>query len=235
MRNQSFAFKEFTIRQDKCSMKISTDSVLIGAWAEAAKAKTILDIGTGTGVIALMLAQRSSAKIDAIDIDLNSVQQAKENFQQSKWKSRLKVHHTSLQDFYPLNIYDIIVSNPPYFPCPHSHKEKEGAQARYTHKLSFAELADNVVRLLSPKGSFYVIFPIHEGAYFTNEAEKKKLYLTNYTWVKTSSRKKFPKRILMRFESHRQRDINDNLFVIQSDNRYTDEYKALTRDYYMNF
>src|ERR1051325_1482144 len=136
MRNQSFAFKEFTIRQDKCSMKISTDSVLIGAWAEAAKAKTILDIGTGTGVIALMLAQRSSAKIDAIDIDLNSVQQAKENFQQSKWKSRLKVHHTSLQDFYPLNIYDIIVSNPPYFPCPHSHKEKEGAQAGSTHNFS---------------------------------------------------------------------------------------------------
>lgn len=235
MRNHSFAFKEFVVRQDKCPMKISTDSVLIGAWAEVTKAKTILDIGTGTGVIALMLAQRSSAKIDAIDIDPKSVSQAEENFVQSKWKARLKAHYTSLQNFFPLKIYDVIVSNPPYFPCPLTHKEKEDAQARYTHTLSFADLADHVVRLLSPKGSFYVILPIHEGAYFTNEAEKKKLFLTSYTWVKTTTRKKFPKRILMRFESYKKKDLNDNLFVIQSDNRYTDEYKALTKDYYVHF
>ena len=216
-------------------MKISTDSVLIGAWADAKKAKAILDIGTGTGIIALMLAQRSSAKIDAVDICKDACSQAKENFSQSKWNKRLNVHHTSVQNFSPLKIYDVIVSNPPFFPCPLSHTEKDGAQARFTHKLSFTELADDVVRLLAPKGSFYVILPIHEGAHFTNEAEKRKLYLTQYTWVKTTSRKKFPKRILMQFEFFRQPIDEDNLLVIQSDNRYTDEYKELTKEYYMKF
>lgn len=235
MRKSTFAFKEFVIRQDKCAMKISTDSVLIGAWAEIGKAKNILDIGTGTGIVALMLAQRSSAKIDAIDIDKKSCLQAQENFAASKWHRRLQVHNSALQDFYPMKIYDIIVSNPPFFPCPLSHKEKEGSQARFTHKLSFTELADNVCRLLAPKGSFYVIMPIHEGACFTNEAEKKKLFLTNYTWVKTTNRKKFPKRILMRFEFFKREIKEDNLLVIQNENRYTPEYKKLTQGYYMHF
>ena len=235
MPKTTFAFKEFVVRQNKCPMKISTDSVLIGAWAKIDKAKTILDIGTGTGIIALMLAQRSAAKIDAIDIDDKSCLQAKENFEESKWKSRLKVHHTTLQNFYPMKIYDVIVSNPPFFPCPLSHKEKEDAQVRYTHKLSFEELADNVVRLLSPKGSFHVILPVHEGAYFTNEAEKRKLFLTNYSWVKTTDRKKFPKRILMCFEFFKKNIPEDKLIVIQSDNRYTNDYKELTKAYYLNF
>lgn len=235
MPKSTFAFKEFVVRQDKCSMKISTDSVLIGAWADATKAKTILDIGTGTGIIALMLAQRSAAKIAAIDIDDKSCLQATENFERSKWKSRLKVHHTPLQNFYPLQLYDVIVSNPPFFPCPLSHKGKEDAQARYTHKLSFEELADNVVRLLSPKGSFYVILPVHEGAYFTNEAEKRKLFLVNYSWVKTTSRKKFPKRILMCFEFFKKNIQEEKILVIQSDNRFTNDYKELTKEYYLNF
>lgn len=235
MPHSVFAFKEFTVKQDKSPMKISTDSVLIGAWADVSKAKSILDIGTGTGVIALMLAQRSTAKIDAIDIDEKSVQQAKENFEHSKWSSRLKIYKTQFQKFHPLKIYDVIVSNPPFFPCPSSHTDKEGAHARFTHKLSFTELADNIVRLLAPKGSVYIIMPVHEGAYFTNEAEKKNLYLTNYTWVKTTTRKKFPKRILMRFEFSRKEIQDDKLLVIQSGNVYTDEYKHLTRDYYIHF
>ena len=235
MSNTIFAFKEFVVHQDKCSMKISTDSVLIGAWVDTAKAKRILDIGTGTGIIALMLAQRSSAKIDALDICPDGCAQATENFSGSKWSERLKVHCTALQEFSSLEKYDIIVSNPPFFPCPKTHKEKEGSQAWFTHKLSFNELADNVIRLLSKNGSFYVILPVHEGAYFTNEAEKRKLFLVNYTWVKTTSRKKFPKRILMRFEFSKQNIQDDNLLVIQRDNHYTDDYKELTKDYYLHF
>ena len=232
---KTFTFKEFAVRQDKCSMKISTDSVLIGAWVDPSKAKRILDIGTGTGVIALMLAQRSSAKIDAIDIDSGACLQATINFLKSDWSNRLRTHHSSLQEFSSQERYDIIVSNPPFFPCPSTHKEKEGAQARFTHKLSFGELAENVIRLLSPKGSFYCILPIHEGAYFTNEAEKRNLFLTNYIWVKTTDRKKFPKRISMRFEFSRKNIQDDKIIVIQTDNRYTDEYKELTKEYYIKF
>ena len=233
MRNSHFSFKEFTVKQDKCSMKLGTDSVLIGAWANKEKPKRILDIGTGTGVIALMLAQRFTAEIDAIDICPEACSQTKENFSQSKWSSRLTLHHCALQDFAPKKKYDLIVSNPPYFPLPSSHKEKKGAQAWFTHLLPFAELAEGVVRLLSSKGSFCVILPIHEGAAFTNEAEKRKLFLTNFVWVKTTSRKKTPKRILMEFEFTQKQEITDSLFVIQSENKYTDEYKELVKDYFL--
>jgi tRNA1Val (adenine37-N6)-methyltransferase len=235
MSKSTFAFKEFSIRQDKCPMKISTDSVLLGAWVNSGKAKSILDIGTGTGIIALMLAQRTSAKIEAIDMCLEACTQAEENFSESKWNKRLKCHHVALQDFSPKTKYDIIVSNPPYFPCPKTHKEKEGSQARYTHKLSFCDLAEGIIRLLSPKGKFFVILPIHEGSCFTNEAEKRNLFLTNFVWVKTTTRKKIPKRILMQFEFSRKPFSEDAVLVIQSDDTYTDEYKQLTKDYYLRF
>jgi len=235
MSESIFAFKEFVIRQDKCPMKISTDSVLLGAWVNSEKAKSILDIGTGSGVIALMLAQRSSADIDAIDISEDAFVQAKENFSESKWAKRLKCYLSTLQKFTSKKKYDIIVSNPPFFQCPKSHVDTKGAQARFTHKLSFEELADGVLRLLSPKGKFFVILPIHEGSCFTNEAEKRNLFLTNFVWVKTTTRKKTPKRILMQFEFKRKAFSDDTVLVIQSDNTYTDEYKQLTKDYYLRF
>ena len=216
-------------------MKLCTDSVLIGAWANKENPKRILDIGTGTGVIALMLAQRTSAKIDAIDIHPNAYSQSQENFSNSKWKNRLISYHCPLQEYSPKKKYDLIVSNPPYFPLPSSHKEKQGVQDRYTHMLSFAELAECVVKLLSSKGKFCVIFPVHEGAVFANEAEKRHLFLTNYVWVKTTKRKKFPKRILMEFEFSKKEKIEDTVFVIQSENKYTEEYKNLIKDYFLKF
>lgn len=237
MSHSVFTFKQFNVRQDLCPMKINTDAVLIGAWANPEKAKSILEIGTGSGIIALMLAQRSLANIDAIDIDDSACKQAEDNFLQSKWAKRLNVFHAPLQDFSPENKYDLIISNPPYFPCPQTHAEKEGSQARFTHKLSFDDLAEHVVRLLSSNGSFYVVFPVHEGAFFTNEAEKRKLFLTDYVWIKTTIRKKFPKRILMHFKfSKTPLQAKDKILVIQNENnKYTKEYKTLTKDYYIHF
>ena len=235
MRSSVFAFKEFSVNQDKCSMKLGTDSVLLGAWVKKEKAKRILDIGTGTGVIALMLAQHTKAEIDAVDIEYAAHVQAKENFAASKWSKRLNSFHSSLQEFSPNKKYDLIVSNPPYFPLPKSHKEQEGAQARFTHLLSFGDLAEHVVRLLSAKGTFAVIFPVHEGAMFTNEAEKRGLFLTNYVWVKTTDRKKFPKRILMEFEFSKRELVDDSLLIIQQGDKYTDEYRAMIRDYFLKF
>lgn len=235
MRDTIFAFKEFSVNQDKCSMKLGTDSVLIGAWANPERAKKVLDIGTGTGVIALMLAQRSKAQVDAIDIEYAAHIQARENFSSSKWSKRLDSHHTSIQEFEPGKKYDLIVSNPPYFPLPTSHKEIEGNQARFTHLLSFSDLAEHVVRLLSAKGKFCVIFPVHEGAMFTNEAEKRKLYLTNFVWVKTTNRKKFPKRILMEFSFTKKKDIMDSMLVIQNENKFSEEYRSMTKDFYLKF
>lgn len=235
MSSNVFAFKEFEVRQDKCPMKVCTDSVLLGAWANPEKSKKILDIGTGTGIIALMLAQRSGALIDAIDVDKISYTQAKKNFSNSKWSKKIKAYHTSIQKFSAKQKYDLIVSNPPYFCLPSTHKDKKGIQGRYTHLLPFDELADSVVRLLASDGKLCVILPIHEGASFANEAEKRKLYLTKYVWVKTTTRKKFPKRILMEFEFTKKTDIDESMLIIQSDNNYTDAYKELTKEYYLHF
>ena len=111
-----FQFKQFAVAHDKCAMKVNTDGVLLGAWADVSKAKTILDIGTGTGVIALMMAQRNTdALIDAIDIDKPACEQAYENFKQSQWSERMLVFQTSLQEYNPPALYDLIISNPPYF------------------------------------------------------------------------------------------------------------------------
>ena len=117
MSNQTFVFKQFKIVQDKCAMKVGTDAVLLGSWVNASNAKTILDIGTGTGIISLMLAQKSGARIDAIDIDTNAFIQASENVNDCAWKDRIDVHHISLQQFTKESDhkYDLIVSNPPYF------------------------------------------------------------------------------------------------------------------------
>ena len=117
MPNDYFKFKQFTIHQDKCAMKVGTDGVLLGAWAECANAKGILDIGTGTGLIALMIAQRSNAKIDAVEIDETASKQAKENIKKSLWNDRIEILNISFQDFSKSTNekYDLIVSNPPYF------------------------------------------------------------------------------------------------------------------------
>lgn len=235
MPRSTFAFKEFAIRQDKCLMKISTDSVLIGAWTNPNGSKNILDIGTGTGIIALMLAQKSKAQIDAIDICPDACTQAKENFENSKWNKRLTVFHSALQNFSPRKKYDLIVSNPPYFDCPSStHAETAGTQMRYTHKLSFPELLEGVLRLLSLNGKFCAILPVNEASIFTNEAEKNNFYLTRYVWVKTTSRKKFPKRVLMQFQFSKN-EVEDEILVLQKDKKFTEEYRNLTQDYYAKF
>ena len=142
MSNQEFAFKQFNILQSKCAMKVGTDAVLLGSWVNCPNAKTILDIGTGTGIIALMLAQKIGGKIDAIDIDENAFTQAKENITNSKWHERIQIFHTSLQLFSEQSNrkYDLIVSNPPYF--VDSSKALEESR---THSPLFPEACQSLV------------------------------------------------------------------------------------------
>lgn len=237
MSNQSFAFKQFKINQDKCAMKVGTDAVLIGSWVNALNSKTILDIGTGTGIIALMLAQKSGARIDAIDIDINAFEQAQENINSCNWKDRITAHHISLQQFTLENTqkYDLIVSNPPYFVDSSKAIEESRSNARHTDQLGYNELLDGVLNLLNPNGKFYVILPTKEGESFRDLAEENKFYLTKLTRVITRADKP-EKRLLMRFEFIR-RTFSESSIVIEKDERhsYTDEYKELTKDYYLAF
>jgi tRNA1Val (adenine37-N6)-methyltransferase len=237
MSSQEFVFKQFKIHQDKCAMKVGTDAVLLGAWVNAATAKTILDIGTGTGIISLMLAQKSDAIIDAIDIDTNAYRQAMENITDCKWKNRIHTHHISIQQ-YTLDCkhkYDLIVSNPPYFVDSSKSSEEARTKARHTDQLPFADLLNGVVNLLNTDGSFYVILPTKESQLFRELAEVQKLFATKLTRVITRTDKP-EKRVLMKFEFI-QKPVEENSITIEKDERhsYTDEYKELTKEYYIAF
>src|ERR1051326_3554605 len=161
MPNQTFFFKQFTIHQDKCAMKVGTDAVLLGAWVDPKNAGRILDIGTGTGIIALMLAQKCSAQIDTIDLDENSCIQARENVDNCPWRERINVIHTSLQHFSedPTHRYDLVVTNPPYFEHSTKASEEKRTVARHTALLSSRALLECVLKLLEQIGRFCMIAP----------------------------------------------------------------------------
>ncbi len=218
-------------------MKVGTDAVLLGSWVNPSHAKTILDIGTGTGIIALMLAQRCGAKIDAIDIDSNAFVQASENAANCTWKDRIHIHHTSLQQFTKVSDhkYDLIVSNPPYFVDSSKALVESRTNARHTDQLPFHELLNGVLALLNQTGKFYVILPTKESEVFREMAEEHKLYLTKLTRVVTRADKP-EKRLLMRFE-FTKRAFSEDSIVIEEDERhsYTEAYKELTREYYLAF
>lgn len=238
MPHQTFVFKQFNIQQDKCAMKIGTDAVLIGAWVDAKGAKTILDIGTGTGVIALMLAQKSDAKIDAIEVELSAFEQASENARFSKWNEQIKVHHKAFQEFSNSvsHKYDLIVSNPPYFVHSSKAAGEERSHARHNDLLPFEELIKGVVKTLDKKGRFCVILPKQEAAMLRTIAEREGLHLSKLLRVRTKADKDTEKRHLMQFEFKPQ-SFSESTLVIEKDGRheYTDEYKALTKDYYISF
>ncbi len=238
MVHQPFIFKQFTIRQDKCAMKVGTDAVLLGAWIKTKNAESILDIGTGTGVIAIMLAQKSFAAIDALDIEVNAYLQAKENAEQCNWNSRITVYHSSVQDFLKLTPrkYDLIVSNPPYFIDSSKSAEEVRTHARHNDLLSFQELIDSVVGLLNKKGRFCVILPNKEAALLRKMAEAKGLTLSKLLRVRTKENQDTEKRHIMQFEFNPE-EFSEETIVIEKDGRheYTEEYKELTKEYYINF
>lgn len=235
MSESTFRFKQFTIHQDKCAMKVGTDAVLLGSWVNPGAATRILDIGSGTGLIALMLAQKSDATIDAIDLDENAFQQTKENFRISPWFDRLNPYHISLQDFVKdkKEAYDLIVTNPPYFHHASKPSEESRKQARHNDFLSFDELIINSIKLLTPNGRFCVILPTKEGMEFMDKAQKKGLFCRELLRIKTRSDKS-EKRLIMQF-SFKFGILQDNEIIIQEeDGSFTQDYIILTKEFYID-
>lgn len=220
-------------------MKVGTDGVLLGAWAPLrAGDRRILDIGTGTGVIALMLAQRS-AGAEVTGIDLADVGQARENGDRSPWKDRLAFHRTAVQDYDPPQKFDLIVSNPPFFVdslvCP----DRGRTEARHAVTLPFGDLCRSVVRLLNPGGHFAVILPVDEAERFRREALLR-LTMVTCVDVRTTPRRA-PKRRLMEFVpcdggTPAAAPVCGELCIgTGAHEQYTDEYRELTRDFYLKF
>lgn len=237
MPSSYFKFKQFTIHQDKTAMRVGTDGVMLGAWADVSNAKTVLDIGTGTGVIALMIAQRSDALVDAVEIDELSALQAAANAQQSPWPERVTVVNTSFQAFARgcTNRYDVIVSNPPYF--LQSLKSPDAAKnlTRHTDWLPYNELLHGVSRILSPKGRFCGVFPYTEGNIFIAQAAGFGLYCNKKLNVQPKPDRS-TLRILVELSPQRQKPIVETtLSIHNSSGDFSPEYKALTRDFYLAF
>lgn len=234
-----FKFKQFTIHQDRTAMKVGTDGVLLGAWAPIAPtAQRILDIGTGTGLIALMLAQRyPSLNITAIDIDESSIEQATENIKNSPFAQYITTHHTSLQDYNPKEKYDAIVCNPPYFVASLKCPDSQRTQARHTDSLSFDELLSHSARLLNDEGSLSVILPVTEGNQLIALASQYGFTLTQQVHVLPTPTSA-PKRLLMYFTkksmvNSQQSIVNSQLIIELARHQYTPEYITLTRDFYL--
>jgi tRNA1Val (adenine37-N6)-methyltransferase len=238
MPNSAFAFKQFNVKQDKCAMKVGTDAVLLGSWIQPNGSTHILDIGTGTGVIALMLAQKTNASIVGIDIDVSATQQAQENVDESKFKNSITLFNTSFQDYVKTTAlkFQLIVSNPPFFEQSLKSSDEKRSNARHADVLPFDDLLDGVIKLLDAKGKFCLILPTLEAEKFRNMAQKKGLYLSKLLRVKSRVDKDTDKRHLMQFE-FTPTEFSEETIAIEEDerHRYTQAYKELTKAYYINF
>jgi len=237
MANPYFKFKQFTVYHDRSSLKVGTDAVLLGAWAETSGAKKILDIGTGSGVIALMLAQKSPAIIDAIDIDDASCRQAEENFNTSPWVERLNIHHISLNEFTAASKekYDLVVSNPPYFTDSYKPTDLQRISARHNDQLPICELAENVVKLLNEHGKFCVILPVKEAAVLVSETHKNDLFPQKELSVYSFCGKEVFRKMLL-FGREESPCFHEELTIETAPGKgYSQEYIELTKEYYLNF
>lgn len=237
--SKPFQFKEFTVNQDKTAMKIGTDAVLLGAWcAVDAYPNSILDIGSGTGIIALMVAQRCDAMtIDAVEIDENAYEQTVENFEQSDWGDRLYCYNASFQDFAEEiteeeETYDLIISNPPFYTDEFETENEARNKARFTSSLSFEALISGVSKILSKSGTFAVVIPKKEEDNFTTLALENNLFLNRACRVKGTEISEI-KRSLLEFSFEESTLIEEELIIEISRHNYTKEYIALTKDFYL--
>ncbi len=217
-------------------MKVGTDGVLLGAWVNIGNAHRILDVGTGTGLIALMLAQRSSATIDAVEIDESSSQQAQENVNSSPWVNRITLFNQSFQSFAlrETKKYDLIVSNPPYFIKSLKSPEKLRTVARHNELLSQDDLLAGIEKLISKDGRFAGIFPYLEGNIFTAKAANYNLYCIKRVTI-LGKEKQPPKRLLLEFCQEKKGLEESELTIRNSDDTFTEEYRQLTKDFYLAF
>ncbi|WP_425215852.1 tRNA1(Val) (adenine(37)-N6)-methyltransferase [Tumidithrix helvetica] len=215
-------------------MKVGTDGILLGAWVDTTSTRRILDIGTGTGLLALMLAQRSPARIDAIEIDAIAYEQARENIQRSPWAERIHIHLGAIQDYELtcLESYDLIVSNPPFFENASKANERSRTLARHNDSLPPIDLLRTAARLLSQDGRLAVIYPTEAAHNFQAKAEAFNFFCDRKLCVKTTPKSPI-KRVLLEL-SQRPSDRREDAIAIEvSKHFYTEEYHALTKDFYL--
>lgn len=214
-------------------MKVGTDGVLLGAWTDVQHSRRILDIGTGTGLIALMLAQRcEKAQVTAIDIDTDAVSQAQENIADSPWKDRVEARLQDVCSYSTENRFDTIVSNPPYFVDSLECPDNQRTLARHANTLDAERLLGKVAELLLDDGLFSLILPADQADHIIRMAADNGLYLSHYTTVITRPGLP-PKRVLMEFRKTEGSCKTDELIIELNRHVYSEGYIALTKDFYL--
>jgi len=236
MGNSWFQFKQFRIEQEKSALKVGTDGVLLGAWCSVQGATRILDVGTGTGLIALMLAQRSEAEISAIEISEDACKDALNNFQKSPWADRMKLIQADFNHFSNdrSEYYDLVISNPPYFKRSLISANLAASMARHDISLSFIQLITGSKRLLTEKGRLAVILPVEMLDDFRETARFAGFYLCRKTMV-IPKIGKAPKRVLLEFSVSAVYPVVDELVILLEQDKYSDNYIELTKEFYLNF
>ena len=236
MANPYFAFKQFTVYHDRCAMKVGTDGVLLGAWVNLAGASRILDVGTGTGLIALMMAQRSEAAVHGVEMDEYAFLQAIENVNRSPWSDRITLFHNTFQQFAreSKESYDLIVSNPPYFRNSLKPPARGRSLARHDGNLSYEVLLFCSSKLLNAEGKLSIILPAGERLNIQRIAEFHDLHVTRETLVKPRVGADF-KRILVEFSKMNVHSYVSTELAIKSQNNmmFTKEYYGMVKEYYL--
>lgn len=229
-----FHFKHFSLYHDRSTMKVGTDAVLLGAWAEVQPTDWVLDIGTGCGILPLMLAQKGIAKVHAVDLDEASALEAAENFQASQWSRQLFAFHADIRKFTMQCTYDLIISNPPFFINSYKSDTDRKNQTRHTDtSLSFVELASVVKRLLKPDGRFVLVLPERESHDFIPIAEKYHLFVHKCQQIIPMEGKE-PNRVNLELRFGKPESVQvTELVMRKADNSFTEAYNDVVKPYYL--
>ncbi|MFN0049218.1 MAG: tRNA1(Val) (adenine(37)-N6)-methyltransferase [Cytophagales bacterium] len=235
MSNSYFQFKQFTISQEKCAMKVCTDACIFGASIETNGADSILDIGTGTGLLSLMMAQRTKAHITAVEIDIGAFEQACENVEKSPWSENISVVHTDIQTFSENNKakFDLIVSNPPFFENSLKSVNRLKNAAKHSESLSFDELAFSINNLLAENGKCYILLPEYEAVIFEKTMNLHQLFVSSRLIIRQKEQGK-----VFRIVNQFKRKVEypppaSEMDIHQLDNSYSNAFKDLLMNYYL--
>ena len=229
-----FHFKHFSLFHHRSTMKVGTDAILLGRWVEVKPTDVVLDIGTGCGLLPLMLAQKGIKQVDAVDIDKASVEEASINFEASQWHDQLRAYHSDIVDFQPDKQYDLIISNPPFFNRYSKCDSDRKSRARHNDAgLSYSAICSVASRLMQPEGRFALVLPVNVMEAFMEEAKKAGLYLHRRMTIIPIEGKE-PNRVNLELGFGKCPEIVEETFVIRdADMRFTAQYNEFLKEYYL--
>lgn len=237
MPNPYFRFKEFTIHHDRCAMKVTTDGCLFGAWCatqmQQINAKNALDIGAGSGLISLMVAQKNEAPIDAVELDESAAQQAKENIAASPWAQNVSVHQCDILSFFPQNNYDVIFSNPPFYEAELASGNVLRSIAHHSGGLRLHQLVAKANDLLAPEGDLFLLMPFKRKTELHHALGNAHLQIVQQVTVHPSARH-MPFRLMLHVRKNFNHTTEEQkIYIKDEQNNYTQTFIALLKDYYL--